>query len=79
MPLFERALDVVGDDTALTDLGLLLKVNQAVAFGDLDRYEEALRTAEHVRDQADNTGSLVRLAQAQSALARAAVRGRSVG
>jgi ATP/maltotriose-dependent transcriptional regulator MalT len=69
LPMFDRALDVVGDDTSLTDLGLLLQVNQAVAFGDLDRYEEALHTAQRVREQADNTGSLVRLAQAQSALA----------
>jgi DNA-binding CsgD family transcriptional regulator len=69
LPMFQRALDVVGDDTSLTDLGLLLQVNQAVALGDLDRYDEALHTAELVRKQADDTGSLVRLAQAQSALA----------
>ncbi len=68
LPLFERALTVVGDDSALTDLGLLLQVNQAVALGDLDRYEEALRAAEQVRERADHAGSLVRLAQAQSAL-----------
>jgi ATP/maltotriose-dependent transcriptional regulator MalT len=68
LPLFDRALDVVGDDTALTDLGLLLQINQAVALGDLDRYDEALHTAERVREQADNSGSLVRLAQAQTAL-----------
>ncbi|MGH3762155.1 helix-turn-helix transcriptional regulator [Actinophytocola sp.] len=68
LPLFERALTVVGDDSALTDLGLLLQVNQAVALGDLDRYDEALRAAEQVRERADHAGSLVRLAQAQSAL-----------
>jgi DNA-binding CsgD family transcriptional regulator len=68
LPMFDRALKVVADDTALTDLGLLLQVNQAVALGDLDRYDEALKTAEQVRKQADTTGSLVRLAQAQSAL-----------
>lgn len=68
LPLFDRALNVVADDSTLTDLGLLLQVNQAVALGDLDRYEEAVRVAERVRDLADNTGSLVRLAQAQSAL-----------
>jgi DNA-binding CsgD family transcriptional regulator len=68
LPLFERALNVVGDDNALTDLGLLLQINQAVALGDLDRYDEALTTARHVRELADNTGSLVRLAQAQTAL-----------
>jgi predicted RNA-binding protein with RPS1 domain/tetratricopeptide (TPR) repeat protein len=69
LPMFERALTVVGGDTSLTDLRLLLQINQAVALGDLDRYDEALRTAEKVREQADNTGSLVRLAQAQSAFA----------
>jgi ATP/maltotriose-dependent transcriptional regulator MalT len=68
LPMFDRALNVVADDTSLTDLGLLLQVNQAVALGDLDRYDEALKTAEQVRKQADDTGSLVRLAQAQSAL-----------
>ncbi len=68
LPLFERALAVVGDDSALTDLGLLLQVNQAVALGDLDRYAEAVRAAEQVRERADRAGSLVRLAQAQSAL-----------
>jgi DNA-binding CsgD family transcriptional regulator/tetratricopeptide (TPR) repeat protein len=68
LPLFERALNVVRDDAALNDLGLLLRVNQAVALGDLDRYEEAVPAAERVRQLADQTGSLVRLAQAQSAL-----------
>ncbi|OLF05609.1 LuxR family transcriptional regulator [Actinophytocola xinjiangensis] len=68
LPLFERALEVVEDDTLLTDLGLLLQINKAVALGDLDRYDDALRVAERVRDQADRSGSLVRLAQAQTAL-----------
>ncbi|MCT2584360.1 helix-turn-helix transcriptional regulator [Actinophytocola gossypii] len=68
VPLFERALEVVEDDTALTDLALLLQINKAVALGDLDRYEDAIRAAERVRQQADRSGSLVRLAQAQTAL-----------
>jgi ATP/maltotriose-dependent transcriptional regulator MalT len=68
LPLFERALKVVEDDAALTDLGLLLQVNHAVALGDLDRYDEARRVAEQVRERADDAGSLVRLAQAQTAL-----------
>jgi DNA-binding CsgD family transcriptional regulator/tetratricopeptide (TPR) repeat protein len=68
LPLFERALTVVGADPALADLGLLLRVNHAVALGDLDRYDEALVAAERVRGLADHSGSLVRLAQAQSAL-----------
>jgi DNA-binding CsgD family transcriptional regulator len=68
LPLFERALNVVGDNPGLTDLGLLLQVNKAVALGDMDRYAEAIDTAERVRQLADHAGSLVRLAQAQSAL-----------
>jgi DNA-binding CsgD family transcriptional regulator/tetratricopeptide (TPR) repeat protein len=68
LPLFERALDVVGDDPTLTDLGLLLQINKSVALGDLDRYEEAVGTATEVRQLADRTGSMVRLAQARSAL-----------
>lgn len=68
LPLFERALEVVGDHANLTDLGLLLQINQAVALGDMDRYPEAIAAAERVRQLADRAGSLVRLAQAQSAL-----------
>ncbi|MFC4852350.1 helix-turn-helix transcriptional regulator [Actinophytocola glycyrrhizae] len=68
LPLFDRALDVVENDPELNDLGLLLQINKAVALGDLDRYDEALGTATRVRQLADRTGSLVRLAQAQSAL-----------
>ncbi|MFL6119701.1 AAA family ATPase [Actinophytocola sp.] len=68
LPLFDRALDVIGDDPSLTDLRLLLQINKAVALGDLDRYDEALGTALTVRQLADRTGSLVRLAQAQTAL-----------
>jgi DNA-binding CsgD family transcriptional regulator/tetratricopeptide (TPR) repeat protein len=68
LPLFERALDVVGDDPALTDLGLLLQINQSVAFGELDRHGEAVDAATHVRQLADQVGSMVRLAQARCAL-----------
>jgi DNA-binding CsgD family transcriptional regulator len=68
LPLFDRALDVVGDDPSLNDLSLLLQINKAVALGELDRYDEAVSVAARVRQMADRTGSLVRLAQAQSAL-----------
>jgi DNA-binding CsgD family transcriptional regulator len=68
LPLFERALGVIGDDPALTDLGLLLQINKSVALGDLDRYDEAVGEAKQVRQLADRTGSLVRLAQARCAL-----------
>lgn len=68
LPLFDRALGVVADEPELIDLSLLLQINKAVALGDLDRYEEALAAARLVRDRADDSGSLVRMAQAQSAL-----------
>ncbi len=68
LPLFERALTVTQADQALTDLRLLLQINQAVAFGCLDRYEEALIAAKQARQLADQVGTVVRLAQAHSAL-----------
>jgi hypothetical protein len=42
LPPFDRVLAVTQDDPALTDLRLLLQINQAVTLGDLDRYEEAI-------------------------------------
>jgi len=68
LPLFDRAVDVIGDDPELMDLRMLLQINKAIALGNLDRYDEALGTANDVRQFADQTGSLLRLAQAQSAL-----------
>jgi ATP/maltotriose-dependent transcriptional regulator MalT len=68
LPHCDRALEVVGDNPGLTDLGLLLRINQAVALGNLDRNAEAIAAVDRVRELADNAGSLVRLAQAQSAL-----------
>ncbi|GAB1513497.1 LuxR family transcriptional regulator [Actinophytocola sp. KF-1] len=70
LPLFDRALDVVADDPALTDLSMLLEINKAVALGDLDRYDEAFGTAKRVRRIADRAGSVPRLAQARSAMAQ---------
>lgn len=67
LPLFERALAVARSE-ALTDLRLLLLINQAVTLGDLDRYPEAFAAGHEVRHLADRTGSVVRLVQAHSAL-----------
>ncbi len=69
LPLFDRALAATAGDPALTDLRMLLQINKAVALGDLDRYDEAIAVAQDVRDLADRTGGVVRLTQAQSALA----------
>lgn len=68
LPLYDRALAVAEGDPALADLRLLLQINQAVALGDLDRYDDAISAAEQARQLADEAGNVVRLAQAQSAL-----------
>ncbi|MFE0020978.1 AAA family ATPase [Amycolatopsis sp. NPDC059021] len=68
LPLFERAMAVAHGEPALTELRLLLRINQAVTLGALDRYPEALAAAGRARELADRTGSVVRLTQAQSAL-----------
>jgi tetratricopeptide (TPR) repeat protein len=68
LPLFERALAVTRADPALTDLRLLLQINQALALGNLDRYEEALDVTAQARDLAGQVGTMIRLTQALSAL-----------
>src|ERR1019366_6008476 len=64
----DRALTVTQADPALTDLRLLLQLNQAVTLGNLDRYEEALAAAGQARDLADQVGTTFRLTQAHCAL-----------
>jgi DNA-binding CsgD family transcriptional regulator len=68
LPLFDRALTVTQADPALTDLRLLLQINNAVMLGNLDRYEEALAAARQALNLADQAGMVLRLAQARSAL-----------
>lgn len=74
LPLFERALAIVRGDPVLIDLTLLLRINQSVTFGALDRHAEALAAAGQARELADRTGSVMRLSQAQSALGRVMLR-----
>jgi tetratricopeptide (TPR) repeat protein len=68
LPLFDRALAVTESDPALTDLRLLLQINQAVTLGCLDEYEQAFAAAEQARHLADRIGTTMRLAQAHGAL-----------
>jgi DNA-binding CsgD family transcriptional regulator len=68
LPLFDRALTVTQADPALTDLRLLLQINKAVTLGDLDQYEEAFAAARQARYLAGRVGTVIRLAQAHSAL-----------
>jgi DNA-binding CsgD family transcriptional regulator/tetratricopeptide (TPR) repeat protein len=68
LPLYDRALTVTRADPALTDLRLLLMINQAIALGGLDQYERAFAAAGEARDLADQLGTTFRLAQAHGAL-----------
>ena len=68
VPLFDRALAVTESDPALTDLRLLLQINQAITLGCLDQYEQAFSAAEQARDLADRVGTTRRLGQAHCAL-----------
>ncbi len=68
LPLFDRALAATESDPALTDLRLLLQVNQAIALGNLDRYDEGLTLAGQARHLARQVGTGIRLGQAHSAL-----------
>jgi DNA-binding CsgD family transcriptional regulator len=71
LPLYDRGLAVTETDPALYDLGLLLQINKAVALGNLDRWDEALDTAERAARLADQVGTSLRLAQAHSLLGQA--------
>jgi DNA-binding CsgD family transcriptional regulator len=68
MPLLRRALAVAEGHPGLTDLRLVLQVNQAASLGDLDRYDEAIEAAVQAVRLADDAGNVVRLAQAESVL-----------
>jgi DNA-binding NarL/FixJ family response regulator len=70
LPLYSRALAVTETDPALHDLGLLLQINKGVALGAIDRWDEALATAERARQLADQVGTSLRLAQAQCILSQ---------
>ena len=68
LPLFDRALTVTQADPALTDLRLLLQINMAATLGCLDQYDDAIATARQAQHLADEVGTVIRLAQAHSAL-----------
>jgi DNA-binding CsgD family transcriptional regulator/tetratricopeptide (TPR) repeat protein len=68
LPLFDQALTVTQADPGLIDLQLLLQINKAVTLGNLDRHDEAFAAARQARVLADQVGTVVRLAQAHSAL-----------
>jgi DNA-binding CsgD family transcriptional regulator/tetratricopeptide (TPR) repeat protein len=68
--VFDRALAVTEADPALTDLRILLQVNQSVTLSDLDRYDEALDAALQAQQLADQAGTVTRQGQVHGALAQ---------
>jgi DNA-binding CsgD family transcriptional regulator/tetratricopeptide (TPR) repeat protein len=68
LPLYDRGLAVTETDPTLADLGLLLQINKAATLCNLNRYDEALTTAERARQLADRVGTVMRLAQAHNVL-----------
>ena len=70
LALLDRALTATEADPALTDLRLLLQINQAVILGNLDRYGEAFTAARQARQLAGQVGTAIRLAQARGALSQ---------
>jgi tetratricopeptide (TPR) repeat protein len=68
LPIFDRALGITVSDPVLTDLRLLLQVNNAMALSFVGRNDEAIELASHARHLACQVGTAVRLAQAHSAL-----------
>jgi DNA-binding CsgD family transcriptional regulator/tetratricopeptide (TPR) repeat protein len=68
LPLYERGLAVTETDPALTDLGLLLLVNQSAVLANLNRYDAAIATAKQARQLAGQVGTPFRLGQAHGVL-----------
>jgi DNA-binding CsgD family transcriptional regulator len=68
LALIDRALAVTEGHADLTDLRLLLQINQAMALSELDQRDEALTVIERARQLANHTGNAVRITQAHSAL-----------
>ena len=68
LPLFEQALAVTEADPALTDLRILLQLNQALTLSGLNMYDEAFAAARQAQLLADQAGTVIRLVQAHCAL-----------
>jgi DNA-binding CsgD family transcriptional regulator len=71
LPLYDRGLSVTETDPTLYDLGLLLQINKAAALCNLDRWDEALPTAERAGQLADRVGTSLRVVQAHITLCQA--------
>jgi DNA-binding CsgD family transcriptional regulator len=70
LALYDRAIAVTQANPALIDLRLLLQINKAATLANLDRYDEALVTAEQARRLADQAGTTFRSSQAHCALSQ---------
>ena len=79
LPLFDRALAVTQAEPALTDLRLLLQINQAVTLGCLDQYEQAFAAAGQARHLADQVGTAHPAGSGAQRHGPVAVRNRTLG
>lgn len=68
LELFEQALAATEDDPALTGLRLLTMANEADELFNQDRLEDAERIAQQLRQMAESSGNVLRVAQAQGIL-----------
>ena len=68
LALSARAAAIAENDPTLADLHLTLLVNQAAALGELDRHDEAIRTARQAKRLATDSHNVVRLTHAQSVI-----------
>ena len=68
LPLFDQAMTATQADPGLTDLRLLLQLNEAVVLRCLDQYERAFAVASEASHLAAQLGTALRLAQARCAL-----------
>ncbi|RJQ68875.1 LuxR family transcriptional regulator [Pseudonocardiaceae bacterium YIM PH 21723] len=69
LPLFREAFQVIDGDAELSDLQLLLRMNEACVLHGLGRDAEVEASAVKVLEIAEQIGSQVRLAQARTMLA----------
>ncbi|MEH1128914.1 ATP-binding protein [Micromonospora sp. CPCC 206061] len=68
LPLFDQAIALTDDDPPLADLRLMLKINQAVTYGNIDRYDLAIPIAEDARQASRAAGNVARLIPAEALL-----------
>jgi tetratricopeptide (TPR) repeat protein len=68
LPLFDQVIALTDDDPLLADLRLMLKINQAATYGNIDRYNLAITVAEDAIRASRAAGNVARLIPAEALL-----------